>query len=139
MLVGPARVDAGFDLLLRRFTPTTVFMHVGAADCAFAILAASYVERVYLVDPASIPDRDTRLPLNLRLVASTEEGLPIPEGTVDLALTEDPSQLRFIRRCLAPGGVLLSPDRALSNALRDAGYSRVYVPWFAPLVEAFKS
>lgn len=131
-------VDPRFDRLLRRFTPTTVFMHVGAADCGFAILAANYVERVYVVDPAIIPERDTRLPLNLRLVASTEAGLPIPEGTVDVALTEDPTRLRFIRQCLAPGGVLLSPDRALSNALRDAGYSRVYVPWFAPLVEAMR-
>jgi hypothetical protein len=131
-------VDPRFDRLLRRFTPTTVFMHVGAADCGFAILAASYVERVYVVDPAISPERETRLPLNLRLVASTEEGLPIPEGTVDVALTEDPTRLRFIRQCLAPGGVLLSPDRALSNALRDAGYSRIYVPWFAPLVEAMR-
>ena len=124
--------------LLPRFTPTTVFMHVGARDCELAIAAASHVERVYVVDPLRIPS-GVRLPLNLRLVASNELGLPIPEGTVDLALTEDPGQLRFIRRCLAPGGVLLSPDRALSNALRDAGYSRVRVPWFAPLVEAFKS
>ena len=131
-------VDPRFDRLLRRFTPTTVFMHVGAADCGFAILAASYVERVYVVDPASIPDRETRLPLNLRLVASSEAGLPIPEGTVDVALTEDPTRLRFIRQCLAPGGVLVSPDRALSNALRDAGYSRVNVPWFTPLVEAMR-
>ena len=132
-------VDPRFGRLWRRFTPTTVFMHVGAASCELAILAASFVERVYVVDPLRIPERDTRLPVNLRLVASNEQGLPIAEGTVDLALTEDPSQLRFIRRCLAPGGVLLSPDRALSNALRDAGYSRVRVPWFAPLVEAFKS
>ena len=131
-------MNASFDKLLRRFTPTTVFMHVGAADRGFAILAANYVERVYVVDPAIIPERDTRLPLNLRLVASTEAGLPIPEGTVDVALTEDPTRLRFIRQCLAPGGVLLSPDRALSNALRDAGYSRIYVPWFAPLVEAMR-
>lgn len=113
-------------------------MHVGAADCELAILAASYVERVYAVDPERIPARGTRLPVNLRLVASTEEGLPIPEGTVDIALTEDPTRLRFIRRCLVPGGVLLSPDRALSNALRDAGYSRVRLPWFAPLVEAMR-
>ncbi|MEA3195204.1 MAG: hypothetical protein QOD26_3537 [Betaproteobacteria bacterium] len=138
MLVDLLRVDAGFDRLIRRFTPTTVFMHVGAADCEFAILAASYVERVYVVDPVCIPGRGSRLPVNLRLVASNEDGLPIPEGTVDFALTEDPSKLRFIRRCLVPGGVLLSPDRALSNALRDAGYSRVNVPWFAPLVEAMR-
>jgi len=131
-------MNASFDKLLRRFTPTTVFMHVGAADCGFAILAASYVERVYVVDPVSIPERDTRLPLNLRLVAANGDGLPIPEGTVDVALTEDPTRLRFIRRCLAPRGVLLSPDRALSRALRDAGYSRIYVPWFAPLVEAMR-
>jgi len=124
--------------LLPRFTPTTVFMHVGATDCGLAIAAASYVERVYVVDPLRIP-RGVRLPVNLRLVASSEEGLPIPQGTVDLALTEDPTKLRFIRRCLVPGGVLLSPDRALSNALRDAGYSRVRVPWFAPLVEAVNS
>jgi hypothetical protein len=81
-------IEADFSRLLRRFTPNTVFMHVGAADCAFAILAASYVERVCVVDPASIPDRETRLPLNLRVCASSEEGLPIPEGTVDVALTE---------------------------------------------------
>ena len=131
-------VDERFERLLRRFTPTTVFMHVGAANCDFAILAASFVERVYVVDPTCIPDRGTRLLINLRLVASSEEGLPIPEGTVDVALTEDPTKLRFIRRCLVPGGVLLSPDRALSNALRDAGYSRINVPWFAPLVEAMR-
>lgn len=124
--------------LFRRFTPTTVFMHVGAADCELAIVAAGFVERVYVVDPARIPEPGARLPVNLRLVASSEAGLPIPEGTVDIALTEDPRQLRFIRRCLAPGGVLLSPDRALSNALRDAGYSRVRVPWFTPLVEAMR-
>ena len=132
-------LDPGFSRVLRRFTPTTVFMHVGAANCDFAILAAGFVERVYVVDPACRPDRDTRLPINLRLVTSNEQGLPIPEGTVDVALTEDPSLLRFIRRCLAPGGMLLSPDRALSNALRDAGYSRIRVPWFTPLMEAFKS
>ena len=131
-------VDPRFDRLLRRFTPTTVFMHVGAANCDFAILAAGFVERVYVVDPASIPERGTRLPVNLRLIASSEHGLPIPEGTVDVALTEDPGQLRYIRRCLVPGGVLLSPDRALSNALRDAGYSRIRVPWFNPLVEAMR-
>lgn len=113
-------------------------MHVGARDCELAIAAASYVERVYVVDPASIPERGTRLPVNLRLIASSEHGLPIPEGTVDIALTEDPTRLRFIRACLAPGGVLLSPDRALSNALRDAGYSRIRLPWFNPLVEAMR-
>jgi hypothetical protein len=113
-------------------------MHVGARDCELAIAAAGYVERVYVVDPVCIPERGTRLPINLRLVASSEDGLPIPEGTVDVALTEDPRKLRFIRRCLVPGGVLLSPDRALSNALRDAGYSRIRVPWFNPLVEAMR-
>jgi len=131
-------VDERYERLLRRFTPTTVFMHVGAANCDFAILAASFVERAYVVDPSCIPDRSTRLPVNLRLVASSEAGLPIPEGTIDIALTEDPTKLRFIRRCLVPGGVLLSPDRALSNALRDAGYSRIRVPWFNPLVEAMR-
>lgn len=131
-------VDPRFDRLFRRFTPTTVFMHVGARDCALAMMAASFVERVYVVDPESIPERGTRLPVNLRLVAASDAGLPVPEGTVDVALTEDPSKLRFIRRCLAPGGVLLSPDRALSNALRDAGYSRVRLPWFATLVEAVR-
>ena len=123
--------------LLPRFTPTTVFMHVGARDCELAVAAARYVDRVYIVDPLRIP-RGVRLPINLRLVASNEAGLPIPEGTVDVALTEDPTKLRFIRRCLVPGGVLLSPDRALSNALRDAGYSRIRVPWFNPLVEAMR-
>jgi hypothetical protein len=132
-------VDPAFSRIFRRFTPATVFMHVGAANCDLGLLAASFVERVYVVDPQRVPERGTRLPINFRLVASNGLGLPIPEGTVDVALTEDPTLLRYIGRCLVPGGVLISPDRALSNALRDAGYSRVRLRWFEPVVEAVKA
>ena len=131
-------VDPRYRRLLRRFTPLTVFMHVGAADCSLAILAAGFVERAYAVDPLTLPARGTRLPINLRLVASSEAGLPIPEGSVDIALAEDPTKLRFIRRCLVPGGLLLSPDRALSDALRDAGFARIRLPWLEPVIEGVK-
>ena len=62
-------VDPRFEPLLRRFTPTTVFMHVGAANCDLAILAASFVDRVYVVDPASIPERDYLTTKAARLAA----------------------------------------------------------------------
>ena len=44
-------LERQFAFLRRLFTPRTVFMHYGAQDCALALQAAGYVERVYAVDP----------------------------------------------------------------------------------------
>jgi methyltransferase family protein len=132
-------LERQFSWLVRRFTPHTVFMHVGAGDCALALLAAGYVERVYAVDPFG-HRLLRRLPVNLRLVLSDARGIPVPEGTVDVAFASEPlaHPLDAIRGLLAPGGVFLATDRALRPRLIAAGFSRARLPWFQPLVEAVK-
>ncbi len=117
--------------LRRLFTPRTVFMEVGGGDCALALSAAGYVERVYAVEPAHSPAR-RRLPGNFRLVRA--EG--VAQESVDVAYSARPAlrataELRRIHRSLAPAGVFLCPvDRqhgadALRAVFLEAGFRSV--------------
>jgi hypothetical protein len=127
--------------LLRRFTPHTVFMEIGAGDCSLAILAASYVERVYAVDPGERIGSGRPPPGNLRLVLSEEPGIAVPEGSVDLAYSArpNPARLRLAHRSLATGGIFVTSDLGARAAARAAGFVRVRKPWFEPVLVAVKS
>ena len=70
-----------FRLLLPFFTPRTVFLHVGAGDGALALLAASYVERVYAIGVTQKLARRPKLPTNLRFAWPRY-------GEVDVAFSE---------------------------------------------------
>jgi SAM-dependent methyltransferase len=142
--------DAGrqFALLKRCFTPRTVFMHVDAAECALALQAASYVERVYAIDPLESVRRSygsgARLPCNLQLVYTAGNALPVAQGTVDVAFSSElaTERLAQIRRALVAGGRYIFSctlrTGAVRRALRAAGFSEVRFPWFEPVVEAVK-
>ena len=98
-----------FKLLQPYLTPRSVFLHLEAGDCALAIHAAGYVERVYVVGLSGRFPPGARLPVNLRF------GWP-PPGTVDVVFSErlDRARAQEIRACLAPGGkylVLGAPPR----------------------------
>jgi SAM-dependent methyltransferase len=136
----PAPAPHGeFSFLERRFTPRTVFMEVGAADCTLALQAASYVERVYAVDVSGQFIHNVLMPCNLRLVLCDGVHIPVPETSVDVAWTGafmdqlDPDEahehLRSVRRCLAPGGEYLcrtrGAPRELAQRLLAAGFSAV--------------
>jgi hypothetical protein len=125
---------------VRRFTPHTVFMEIGAGDCSLALLAASYVERVYAVDPASRIAGGRLPPSNLRLVLSDELGIPVPEGSVDLAFSSRPGAGRLVlaHRSLASGGVFVTSDLGARAALASAGFVRVRQPWFEPVLTGVK-
>lgn len=88
-----------FRLLLPFFTPRTVFLHVGAGDGALALLAASYVERVYAIGVTQKLARRPKLPTNLRFAWPRY-------GEVDVAFSEraQPQWAGQIRATLAPGG-----------------------------------
>jgi hypothetical protein len=122
-----AEVERQIGFLRRFFTPRTVFMHVGAADCALALQAASYVERVYALGVQDGLTSGLRLPLNLRLGIAREP--------VDIAFSEqfDPSILRPIRNALAPGGRYFfyvdGEYRQVRRQLRDAGFSDTRFPF----------
>jgi hypothetical protein len=121
-------VERQFTLLCDFFTPRTVFMHVGAADCLLAVQAASYVERVYALGALEGLTRGVRLPCNLRLA-------PPGDGEVDVAFSARvaPRGLRDIHRSLAPKGMYLFRSSGDSSdaryRLREAGFSAVRVPY----------
>ena len=121
-------VERQFTLLCDFFTPRTVFMHVGAADCLLAVQAASYVERVYAIGASEGITRGVRLPCNLRFTPPTD-------GEVDIAFSARVALrgLRDIHESLAPKGMYLfqsSGDSADARyRLREAGFSAVRVPY----------
>ncbi|MGE5615449.1 MAG: class I SAM-dependent methyltransferase [Bacillota bacterium] len=108
---------------LRRFlTPGCVFMEVGAGDCALAVDVAATAKQVYAVD-VSHQHRGRKLPANCQVVISDGRSIPVREGSVDLAFSDQLmehlhpddalEQLHNIRRALKPGGtyVCITPNR----------------------------
>jgi len=102
--------------------PGCVFLEVGAGDCALASRVASIARRVYAVD-ISDQTLGRALPRNVTLVISDGCSIEVPEGSVDVAFSdqlmehlhpEDAlEQLANIRRALRPGGtyVCVTPNR----------------------------
>jgi hypothetical protein len=117
--------------LRRTFDLHTVFMEVGAGDCALARRAAGYVERVYALDVSE--DTMGRLsgPPNLVRVVHDGVRIPLPEAAVDVAFSRGLviSQLGGICRALGDGGVYYTssngPAAELRAAFFDAGFSRL--------------
>jgi trehalose utilization protein len=112
-------LDRKFELLLRVFTPRTVFMEIGSSDCELSIRAASYVERVWCVDALA---RASHAPCNLRWDAIG--GVPLQ--SIDVAFSERFADAEDVCRLLAPGGVWFVHGELLrAQAFRQAGFARV--------------
>jgi hypothetical protein len=97
-------VERQLAFLSRRFTPRTVFLHLGAGDCSLVLRAAQYVERVYAIGVHDLLVKGLAWPSNVRVAACAA----VPDESVDIAFTDrrvTPGQLAGVRRCLAPGGV----------------------------------
>jgi hypothetical protein len=104
-----------FAFLLRVFTPRTVFMEIGSADCELSLRAATYVERVWCIEAAI---GTARPPCNLRLGGMPER--------VDVAFSESLKDAERIYRALAPQGVYFVYGQLIPAQLfREAGFSRV--------------
>jgi SAM-dependent methyltransferase len=109
--------DIGWDLaqLKPYLRPGCTFLEIGAGDCALSVRVAAQAKHVYAVE---ICDQ-TRGPLpgNVDLVISDGQSVPVPEGSADLAFSDQlmehlhpddaRAQLRNIHRALKPGGVYL--------------------------------
>ena len=132
--VGPGKTEDPYTMLEARFTPRTVFMEIASADASIAQRAATYVERVYAIQPEIV-----RGPCNLRTVLSDGIDIPVPEATVDIAWGGDlmdrlPPQaaaehLQNVRRSLVSGGEYLfttqQPVAEVRKRLFAAGFSVV--------------
>ena len=136
-------VERQFAFLRRLFTPRTIFMHFGAHDCALALQAAGYVERVYAVDAlegvVKEAVRGVRLPCNLRFVDSRDLR-SVGEGTVDVSFSDrlPVNRLRDIHGKLAPQGKyvfqLNEMRREVRERLLEAGFSGVRTHFLANLL-----
>jgi SAM-dependent methyltransferase len=113
--------DAAF---LRRFLrPSSVFMEIGAGDCALSCLLAADVRRVVAIDVSGEIMRLAPPAANVERVLSDGTSIPVPPGSVDVAFSDQlmehlhpddaAEQLRNIYRSLAPGGtyVCITPNR----------------------------
>ena len=109
----------------------SVFLEIGAGDCALARRAAGYVERAYAIDVAE--DAMGRLGGPPNLVRGVHDGvrIPLPEATIDVAFSRQLviSQLPGVCHALKDGGVYFTtskgPAAELREALYDAGFSAV--------------
>src|SRR5262245_57408488 len=129
-------VERQFSFLRRLFTPRSVFLHYGAGDCALALQAASYVERVYAVGVAEGVTDGVRLPVNLRLVDPRELWM-LGDGAVDVSFSErlPVARLRDLYKCLAPRGVHVFPScNGFRELARGAGFVRIRTHWLANLL-----
>jgi SAM-dependent methyltransferase len=146
----PEKPKQEFAFLERRFTPRTVFMEIGAADCDLALKAAGYVERVYAIDVSGRFLQTVLAPVNLRLVLCDGVRIPVPAALVDVAwsgafidhLHPDDARehLQSVHRSLVQGGEYVCCTRRPLPELRarmlEAGFARVScyagaarVPW----------
>jgi hypothetical protein len=118
-----AQVAQQFDFLLQAFTPRTVFMDIGSADCALSLRAATYVERVWCVESATGRFGASGRPLcNLRHGAMGD----VPLQSIHVAFSQTLRSAHDVWRLLAPDGVYFVYGRFIPlETLREAGFSRV--------------
>lgn len=113
------------------FDLSSVFLEIGAADCALARRAAGFVDRVYAIDICE--DTMGRLggPPNLHRVVHDGVRIPLPYATVDIAFSRQLviSQLTGVCHALKDGGRFITfskgPAAELRDAFFEAGFSAV--------------
>ena len=118
-----AEVAARLKLLHGYLRPDVTYLEVGPGDCALASAVAQRVRKVYAVDVSNEIANGVALPENLELAISDGCTIPVPEGSVDVAYsdqlmehlhTDDAmEQLGNIYQALTPGGVYIciTPNR----------------------------
>jgi SAM-dependent methyltransferase len=117
------KVQRQLRVLRKYLSRDSVFLEVGAGDCALAIEVARQARRVYAVDVSKRLSEKTCFPNNFELIISDGVSVPVPEHSVSIAYSyqcmehlhpEDAvEQLRNIYQALAPGGryLCITPNR----------------------------
>jgi SAM-dependent methyltransferase len=116
------RIRLQIALLRPWLTPQTTFLEIGAGDCALSLALAEKLAHVYAIDVSEAITQTTR-PENFTLVLSDGTGIPVPEGRITVAYSNQLmehlhpddalDQLANIYRALAPDGVYIcvTPNR----------------------------
>jgi len=118
-----AAVAERIKLLGRYLRSDAVFLEIGPGDCSLAIEVARRVRKVYALEASAEISRAAALPENVELIISDSCAVPLAEGSVDVAYSdqlfehlhpEDAlEQLKNIYRALTPSGIYicLTPNR----------------------------
>ncbi|NUL82701.1 MAG: methyltransferase domain-containing protein [Armatimonadetes bacterium] len=109
--------------LLRHFiTPETVFLEIGAGDCALTFEVAKTAKKAIAVEVSAEVTQNKQTPENFELALSDGSSIPVPNGTATLAYSnqliehlhvEDAKDhLKQVCDALAPGGqyVCITPN-----------------------------
>jgi SAM-dependent methyltransferase len=123
--------------LLRPFlTPETVFMEVGAGDCALPLLVAPMVRKAYGLEVSEELTRTLPSSDNFQVLISQNCTVPLPDATVDLVFSfqviehihpdDVVEQLQDIHRVLKPGGryYCITPNRLYGPSDVSRGFDR---------------
>lgn len=101
----------------------TVFLEIGAGNCALSLAAAGHVKRVYALDVSTQMSKDVTSPANMQVLLFDGCRMGIKENRINLAYSnqliehlhpEDAvAQVRFIYDVLTQGGryVCITPNR----------------------------
>jgi SAM-dependent methyltransferase len=118
-----SRIDRQVRVLGRFLGPGSVFLEVGPGDCTLAFEVARRVKKVYAVDVSAEITRTATCPPNFELILSDGCSIPVPEGSVDVAYSNQLmehlhpddalEQLGNLHRAIRPGGVYVcvTPNR----------------------------
>ena len=130
------KVQGHLRLLRRYLTPETVFMEVGAGDCALPRLAAQLVRRAYGLEVSEELTRKLPFTDKFQALLSKSCAVPLPDNTVDVAFSfqviehihpDDVSeQLKDIYRVLKPGGCYycITPNRLYGPSDASRNFDR---------------
>ena len=100
----------------------TVFMEIGAGDCALSFSLAGHVKQVYGIDVSESITSAESCPENFVLILSDGCSIPVPPGSVDVAYSNQlmehlhpddaEEQLRNIHAALRSGGkyICITPN-----------------------------
>lgn len=104
--------------MLQRFLkPSITFLEIGPGNCLVSFAVAKRVNFVYAVDVSEEVTHNAHQPKNFKLVISDGSNIPVPNGTIDFAYSDQlmehlhPEdalvQLQNIYQALKPGGMYL--------------------------------
>jgi SAM-dependent methyltransferase len=105
------------EFLGRFLTEDAVLMEIGSGICMLSLEAAKYVKKVYALDVEDQIAATTEKPDNFELVVYDGTAIPLPEGSIDIAYSnqviehlhpDDAARhARDILKVLAPGGMYI--------------------------------
>src|ERR1700674_2240547 len=83
-----AAVAERIKMLSRYLRPDAVFLEIGPCDCSLAMEVARRVQKVYALEASAEISRAAALPENVELVISGSCAAPVPDGSVDVAYSD---------------------------------------------------